>query len=173
MSLIYLLSSLPMLRFGEPSPIAPKAFLEACRAQLSQTDAAAAEALLLGDDAPHPFVRLWRDRDAILRNAMARTRARAAGKDPARWLRPVSGCDLRLERLVEAALQEQDPLQKERALDRARWITADDLAGPDPLARERLFAYAIQLGILTRWQTRDAEAGRQTFRKLTEVPITL
>ena len=96
-----------------------------------------------------------------------------AGKDPARWLRPVSGCDLRLERLVEAALQEQDPLQKERALDRARWITADDLAGPDPLARERLFAYAIQLGILMRWQNRDAETGRQTFLKLTETPITL
>ena len=64
-------------------------------------------------------------------------------------------------------------MRKERALDHARWVVADDLAGPDPLAKERLFAYAIQLGILTRWQTRDAEAGRQTFRKLTEVPITL
>ena len=105
MSLIYLLSSLPMLRFGEPAPLTPEAFLAGCRSQLPQREAEAAEALLTGGDAPHPFVRLWRDRDAILRNAMARARAKAAGKDPARWIRPVTGCDLRLERLVEAALQ--------------------------------------------------------------------
>ena len=173
MSSIYLLSTLPMLRRDSAPGMTPDAFLSACREQLSASDAQAAEALLKGTEADHPFVRLWRDRDAILRNAVARARARAAGKDAAPWLRPTSGCDLRLVHLVEAALQEKDPLAKERALDTARWITADELAGPDPLSINRIFTYAIQLMILVKWQDRKAERGRETFQALTEVPITL
>lgn len=173
MSRIYLLSTLPMLRRDSAPGITPEAFLAACREQLSAPDAQAVEALLKGTEADHPFVRLWRDRDAILRNTVARERARAAGKDVSKWLRPTQGCDLRLQHLVEAALQEKNPLLKEQALDQARWITAEELAGPDPLSENRIFTYAIQLAIVVRWQARKADKGREAFEALTDVPITL
>ena len=162
-----------MLQFGAPPAVTPEAFLASCRDQLSARDAAAVESLLTDAPSDHPFVSLWRDREAILRNAAARERARTAGSDPARWVRPVEGCDLRLEHLTEAALQERDPLARERALDRARWTVADELGGPDPLARERIFVYAVQLAIATRWQARDAERGRASFATLTQESITL
>lgn len=173
MSLIYLLSSLPSLRMETTPGLTPAAFAAICEEQLSATDAQAARALACGGESEHPFVRLWRDRDAILRNAVARERARAMGQDATRWLHSVEGCDLHLEHAVETACQEKDPLLRERALDRIRWITAEELAGADPLSIRRVFAYAIQLEIVTRWQNRTTEKGRATFAALTEVPITL
>lgn len=173
MSLIYLLSTLPMLRLDAAAPITPEAFLGSCRAQLSAEDAEAAEALLTGKDSGHPAVRRWRNREAILRNAVCRERARAAGKDASRWLHPTSDCDVRLEHLAEAALQEKDPLAKERALDKARWTAAEEMGGPDPLGISRVFAYAVELALITRWQAKNAEDGRAAFKALTEVPITL
>lgn len=173
MSAIYLLASLPMLAPGTPPPLTGAAFLEACREQLAASDADACAALLEGGDAPHPAVRRWRAKEAVLRNAVARIRARARGQDAGRWLRPTPDCDVSLERIAEAAMQEPDPLQRERALERARWNAAEELAGCDPLAKARVFAYAVQLGIALRGQGRDAAAGRNVFENLTEVPIVL
>jgi len=115
MSVIYLLSSLPLLRFDTPPALAPEAFLSACRDQLAAADAAAAEALLTGTACDHPFVAAWRDRDTILRNAVARQRARLAGAEASRWLRSAQGCDTRIESLVEDAFDEPDPLRREKA----------------------------------------------------------
>ncbi|MGI6390243.1 MAG: hypothetical protein ACOX7Q_08600 [Kiritimatiellia bacterium] len=127
MSVIYLLSSLPTLQLDAPAPITTEAFVAACRDQLSAADAAAAEALLTDAACDHPFVTTWRDRDTILRNAAAYQRARLAGTDASRWLRPEQGCDTRIGNLVEDAFDEKDPLQREKALDRIRWLVAEEL----------------------------------------------
>lgn len=190
MGLIYLLSSLPELRLGRPPPVSPGAFLAACREQLGAGDAAAAELLLEGavsaapaegagpggadpGAAAHPAVRRWRGLDAVLRNAVARERARRAGAPAGRWIRRTDACDLRLERLAEAAMREKDPAAKERALDRARWEAAGELGGVDPLARGRVFAYAVRLGLLAARAGRRADAGRRVFEALTGGPVEL
>ncbi|HRR33829.1 MAG TPA: DUF2764 family protein [Kiritimatiellia bacterium] len=172
MSVIYLLSSLPMLRLDAPSAVTPEAFLSACRDQLSAADAAAAEALLTGAACDHPFVAAWRDRDTILRNAVARQRARLAGDDASRWLRPASGCDTRIETQVEEAFNQPDPLRREKALDQIRWMIAEELQGPDPLDVKGVFAYAVKLAILARWAALTPEQGQNTFDRLTEIPLT-
>jgi len=177
MSTIYLISTLPMLREDAPPPISPERFLAMCGEQLTASEAAAAAQLLAGptqkDPPVAPFVGRWRDKEAILRNAIAVERARRVGQDPVKWLRPTADCDVRLARMAEAVLQERGPLAKEKAVDHALWVAADEMGGPDPMAVERVYAYAVQLAILTRWQTRSPERGRETFAALTEVPITL
>ncbi|MBP7638565.1 MAG: DUF2764 family protein, partial [Kiritimatiellae bacterium] len=160
MSVIYLLSSLPLLRFDTPPALAPEAFLSACRDQLGAADAAAAEALLTGTACDHPFVAAWRDRDTILRNAVARQRARQAGADASRWLRPANGCDTRIESLVEEAFDEPDPLRREKALDKIRWLIVEELQGPDPLDVKGVFAYAVKLALLARWTALTPEQGQ-------------
>lgn len=173
MSLIYLLSSLPMLTFEAAPPLSSDAFLEACREQLGAADADAVEALVKGTPSGHPFVNLWKDKEAILRNAAARERAQASGVDADRWLRSTAGCDTVIESLVEDAFQESDPLAKERELDRVRWWIADDLQGPDPLSIRAAFSYAIKLAILSRWRALSPEQGRAVFDTLTQTPISL
>ncbi len=173
MSLIYLISSLPMLSFDARPSITSSKFVEACREQLSAAEATAAEALLSGGSSAHPFVAAWRDKDAILRNAVAEQRARLAGKEASRWLHPVQGCDSRIESLVEDAFQENDPLKREKELDKARWLIVEELQGFDPLDINVIFAYAVKLAILFRWFSLNADQGRQTFETLTKVPLTL
>ncbi len=173
MSLYYLISSLPMLRFDAAPSFQPDAFVELCREQLGAADAGAVEALVRNTPSEHPFVVAWRNKETILRNAVARHRGRIAGLDPAHWLRPVSGCDAQIESFVEDTFQEGDPLEREKELDEARWAIAEDLQGYDPLDIKVVFAYAIKLVILSRWSALQAEHGRKAFDKLTQIPITL
>lgn len=173
MSVIYLVSSLPMLHLDVAPGMTPAQFVEACREQLGAADAAAAEALVQGVPSEHPFVLAWRDKEAILRNAIARERARVTGKDASRWTHPTQGCDGQIESEVDDAFQEANPLNREKELDKVRWLIADELQGPDPLSVKVALAYAIKLTLATRWAHFDTEQGRKTFDALTHVPLTL
>lgn len=173
MSTYYLLASLPALDLENAPALTPDAFSQLCREQLGPADAAAADALVEDRDADHPFVRAWRDRDTILRNAVARQRASRRNVDPALSHKPTVGCDLRIEHDVEAAFQSADPLVRERQLDRIRWRVADELQGPDPMTAQAVLAYAIKLRLACRWAALTPDAGRAAAAALTDVPIDL
>ncbi len=166
MSLYYLLSSLPLLSPDSAPAVSADAFLDQCRAQLPARDAAAAEALLRGTPSDAPAVAAWRAKEAVLRNTVARERARALGTDAAQWLRPTDACDTYLESLAEDAFQETDPWKREKALDRARWLAAEELQGPDPLSVRAVFAYAVKLAIALRWAALDAAQGQRKLDTL-------
>ncbi|MDD4102648.1 MAG: hypothetical protein PHU80_08460 [Kiritimatiellae bacterium] len=171
MSLIYLLSSLPMLKFGTAPSVTAETFAAACREQLGNADAEAVEAVLNSETCSHPFVVAWQDRETILRNATARERARLTGTDSARWLRDAKGCDMRIEGMVDDAFQESDPLRRDEELDKIRWLIADELQGPDPLCKNAVFTYAAKLAILLRRAALDAEKGAAEFKKMTAVRL--
>jgi len=162
-----------MLGFDTPPGITPEAFLAACREQLNAAGATAVEALLNGQPFSHPFVAAWADKEAILRNAVVRQRARVAGTEATRWQRDTRGCDAQIEVGVDDAFREADPLMKEKALDRVRWVAVEELQGPDPLNIKAVFAYAVKLAILSRWNALSAARGKQTFEALTHVTINL
>ena len=173
MSIYYLIASLPTLDLETAPAITPDAFAQLCHEQLALAEADAAEALVAGREAPHPFVRDWRDRDTLLRNAAARQRAARRTTDPEPYQKPTSGCDLRIERDVEAAFQSADPLQRERQLDRIRWRVADELQGPDPMTPRAALAYAVKLRLACRWAALTPGAGRAAAARLLDIPIDL
>jgi len=169
MSTYYLIASLPSLSVDQKVPLSSEKFLQACEEQLAAHDAAAAYALMTQGASAHPFVVAWRDKEAILRNAVAQQRARIRGIEATRWLHRTEGCDLMIERQVEEAFQQTDPLRVERALDAIRWRVAEELAGVDPLSVGVVLAYAIQLGIVMRWNVLQADQGMDAFERLTEL----
>ncbi len=173
MSTYYLIASLPALDMETAPVLTPDAFAQVCRDQLDPSDAEAAVALLENRDADHPFVRDWRDRDTLLRNAVVRQRATRSDADPARYQRPAAGCDLRIEHDVEAAFQAPDPLQRERLLDRIRWRVADELQGTDPLTERVVLAYAIKLRLACRWAALTPDAGHAAAAAMIDTPINL
>jgi len=170
MSHYYLIASLPLLDFNQPPQITAEVFLESCRAQLSGAVAGAAEALMTGKPSGNPFVKAWRGKDTLLRNAVAKARARAAGTDPGPCLRPVQEDDAQIERLVEDAFQQPDPLRVERALDRVRWTMAEEMLGLDLMDVSVVLAYAVKLSLVLRWAALDAGRGREMFDKLVRLP---
>lgn len=166
MSIYYLISSLPMLSLDQRPLITVAAFLEACRAQLRHEDAEAAEALIRHTPSRHPFVAAWRDKDALLRNAIARARADRANIEEERWLRPTEGYDTCIDLLVEEAFQQTDPLTLERELDLVRWMLAENLQGYDPMSTHVALGYAIKLTLAWRWAKLDTDQGRAIFEHL-------
>jgi hypothetical protein len=173
MSIYYLIASLPALDMETAPALTPDAFAGLCREQLTPADADAAAALVAGHDADHPFVRDWHDRDTLLRNAVARQRAVRRAIDPAPHQKQTIGCDLRIDREVDAAFQAPDPLQRERVLDRIRWRVADELQGPDPMTARAALAYAVKLRIACRWAALTPGMGRAAVAKLLDIPIDL
>lgn len=169
MSVNYLIASLPPISLDRAPALKAEAFLEACREQLAVPEARAAEALLLGKDSTHPFVRAWRDKETLIRNAVARARGRKLGVDAGRFLRPAEGCDLYLNHLVEEACQAEDPLKRERAIDLARCKAVEELQATDPLDITALFAYAVKLGLALKWASLDTARGKAAFDHLTQV----
>jgi len=173
MSLVYLISSLPAIDFDSAPPLSYEDFLQRCNDWLSVSNCDAAKALLYGISSEHPFVIAWLDKETILRNALVQSRARAAGIDATLHTRYAHGCDKKIESDVEDAIQHKNPLQKERAIDKIRWETVEELQGPDPLSIKAIFAYAVKLAIVTRWSKRNIESGKAVFGELTQVPVTL
>lgn len=164
MAYYYFVSSLPMLAFGEPPPLSRALFREACAEHLRSGDLAALDALEAGPDEPsrHPFLNAWRDGETQLRNAAARQRAARSQRDAAPFLREQRGFDLSIESAVGEAFSRGTPLERERALDRVRWLQADALAGPDPFSSRAVLAYALRLRIAERWAVVDRDKGRET-----------
>ena len=167
MSTYYLISSLPLLSPDQRPLITVEAFIEACRAQLGAEDAEAAEALIRNAPSTHPFVVAWRDKDAILRNAIARVRAHLIGTNAERWLRPTEGCDPCIDLLVNEAFEQPDPLKRELELNDVRWRIAESLQGYDPMSVNVVLGYAIKLTLALRWVNLNADKGRETFEQLT------
>lgn len=159
MSVPYLAASLPTLSMDATPSVTPEAFAEECARVLDPTQAGAVAALVAGEPCGHPFVRAWRDRDTQIRNAIARKRAARRGLDSAPQ-RPADGCDMRVAQAVEAAFELPDPLARERAIDKVRWESLDELQGSQPISFEAILAYAVRLQIAWRWARRDAAAGQ-------------
>lgn len=166
----YLIASLPALAFDAPPPCSMEAFLAQCRDQLGNAAADELAALANGvaPQSPTPIAQAWLDLDARLRNAAAAERARAAGRDASKWLRPASGCSIFWSARISAAFQEKDPAKRDRALDLARWDAAGELVPPHaPLSKAAAYAYAIRLAISIRRAAISQDAGNQVFNRLT------
>ena len=165
----YFASTLPSFAFGAPPPMAPERLLAAAEGNLKAADFAALGALLLDAPSDHPFVVAWRDRDAQLRNAVARARA-TQGADASRWLRAHGGWSAAVESGGAAAFQEPDPLRRDRAIARLRWDQANELAGLDPFSAAAVLAYAVRLSIAADLAKADETAGLARLRRAAEPP---
>ncbi len=59
-----------------------------------------------------------------------------------------------------------DVLERERALDRLRWKTVDDLTTFDYFDIDKLLGYLVKVDILERWSSLDADIGREKLNKM-------
>jgi hypothetical protein len=167
MSTYYLISSLPTLSLDVKPTLTLEEYISLCRAQLGSADAEAIEALLSDQTSRHPFVAAWRDKETILKNAIAYARATISNADVEPWIRPTQGCDLSYEVLVDEVFQRADPLQREKGLDNLRWSIAESLQAYDPMDVTIALAYAIKLKLAWRWASLNTEKGQAAFEQLT------
>lgn len=169
MNYYYLIAALPGLALEAEPPFSTDHFEELGRTHLTPSDGAILEALLHprpDRTADHPFCAAWRDRETLLRNAIARIRANRRGVDPTPYERPVAGIDLALEKNVAEAFTRSHPAERDLDLDRIRWRTAEELAGFDPFALDAFLAYAIKFGLVTRRHQLTEQRGRERVERI-------
>ena len=167
MNYYYLLASLPSLQpFAEP-PIAVDAFLLQAGAELSAGDRKELEALRAGGGSS-AFA--GRHRAFLQRLAMlvARVRAERRGFDTSELPSDDGVPDLELQARVLDAFAGEDPMDRQRRLDRIvwRWLEAETAA--DPFGSVAVFAYALRLDRMHQWDQRSPMRGHAALHEQRE-----
>ncbi len=63
---------------------------------------------------------------------------------------------------------EAGPLQAELAADEARWEMAGELTSTETFSEGAIYAFAVRLGLATRWAALDEETGRRRLERLVD-----
>jgi len=171
MNYYYLAASLPSISMDAPPALASGEFLAACREQLTAGDLAEVEALLSDPLAAQGrFSSAWQAWETQFRNTIAEVRAEREKRDAAPFLRPEAAFDAGIEHEVLNAFSHHSPLDRERALDRARWRKAEALAGFLPFSADAIKSYALRLQLAERWAALDRAAGNERVDRLVSRP---
>ena len=162
MNYYYLMASLPTLVPGTRPPLDTATFRSLCQRELTAADLAQLEAALSGIEASGPgFGRAWFLLERQLRRAIARVRATRGGQ---KWEQGNLGqepVDALPERLVADAFTKSDPLQREIALDAARWRLLDEMTFSEPFALAAVIAYGMKLQMAERLARLEVATGKQ------------
>ncbi len=168
MAMYYLTASLPPLALDDPAPVSLDEFLASNAAQLSEEEMTELRRIESADSEGfrHPFLVRWRDFDIQLRNALARIRSTTAKENPASFMREHDGFDMRVERVAIEAMGMDDPLARELMLDRYRWDVIDNMVLSERFSVGEVYAFALKLRMVERWQTMTDVLGRETLKRL-------
>lgn len=157
----YLVSSLPMLEFGEKPTISYEDFLNSCRTQLSANDMDTIERAEEWKE--------WGRFSIALRNEIAVFRATKKSKDPVKYIRGEDNRDPLLVSSAHWAVNLDSPLEAEQFLDQLRWEKLEELSKCHYFDMDFLVTYALKLQILERWQTINLQNGMQVLETLVKV----
>ena len=171
-------ASLPMLLFDSPPPLSSAEFLERCSAFvdpvrmkfLSELTAAPREIPdfeknfkqakipskrdIRTDDTR--VMQLYVRWEICLRNTLARLRAVKLGREPEHFTVKNAFFDSSADYAARTAGNISDPLEREKALDRARWAFLDGFEWNHSFNFEGLCIYRCKLMILEKWAARRA-----------------
>jgi hypothetical protein len=154
---VYLISSLPVLRFGAAPHFSLEKFIQICRDLVPEEDL---EILRLSADIGRDFVYLgplealrnWCDFNIALNNEIVKIRAGRKHIDSAKFLRPDGYFSSDAFHIAGAACRNPSLLEAESILDQARWNYLEEISLGHYFDLELLLIYLQKLLILERWQ---------------------
>ena len=160
MVLYGLISSLPMQSLDGAPAITEEEFFAACDLYLNKAQKQQLRNLTLqADDASvfpaGSFAKKYAEWEISFRNSIAKLRAQRLNLDPAAWLRADGSYESDADRLSREAFQSQNPLEREKLLDRARWNKIEELSLGNLFNFNILCAYKLKLEIQWKWQNRS------------------
>ena len=167
-SFYYLVSSLPLLRWGSRPALSSEDFLAHCEGQVPPDLLAdlARVSLVPRDGAESAAEKGWGAWDTCMRNHVARARAHHLHRDANPALREETDAFPNDRKELDDALTQGNPLARERAIDHLRWRRLDELESGHLFDRDRLVVYRLKLLLLEKWSRFDAEVGARNLDEL-------
>jgi hypothetical protein len=164
---IYLVSTLPMLRFKTSAPISFERFLQTCARFIPLEDLAVLKEVSISGEYDYtktsaPALKKWHQFDTALRNELVRIRASRGHQDGENYLRRVKYSEPSITHIAISAYRSPSILEAERMLDEARWRALDEFALGHYFDLDFLILYALKLLILQRWEKITTYAYDQT-----------
>lgn len=156
---VFLVSSFPMLRFGDAPPFTVAELCKKCEGMMTEQELACLNALIEGRECDDPFVTAYQAHEIQMKNVTGRARAVAWGPDARFSERSFPGYDVTFAKMVADAFSKANPLEKEQDIDRARFWVVDEIAGVGEATIAHVYAFAIKLMICERWARMTEEAG--------------
>lgn len=172
----FLMSSLPMLRFGEKSPISHEQFIEACEGNCSEGILEELRRLSINITGEETFAHClapanrWLSHEIALRNAIAAQRAVRLQR-PMPPEMPTSFSDDSLAKDVENAFAAPSPEERETKLDELRWNALDEMENGHDFDCDALVVYSLKLQLLERKQSRKVQAGITEYARLVDAGV--
>jgi hypothetical protein len=158
---VYLVASLPSLELTATPRISSAGLLSSSAGVLRSDHWEDLRAVL--EDRPRdvraPELRPYLDAETQLRDALARLRAARAGAAYDAGAHPFAGHDARCVSAAERAMDAENPLERELALDRLRWALLDELAVSPPFGFQAVLAYGLKLRLAEKWAAMDEAEG--------------
>jgi hypothetical protein len=169
----YLISSLPLLRWGSRPPTSSADFLAHCEGQLAEQDLAElTDVSLVPRTAGRTRAeRRWIAWDGYLRNQIARGRAHHRHQDAAPFLRDETDAFPTDRKELDEALAQDSPLERERSIDHLRWRRLGDFESGHPFDLDWLVLYRLKLLLLEKWARFDSETGTANFAELVDAGL--
>lgn len=164
MNYYFLVSSLPHVSIGEPPAISFDKFAEICSEHLSKDDMSALNTIagLKTIDSSHSFIKAWKEKETLLRNAIAKIRASRLNRDSSSCIKEVSSFDASIEKVAADAFAKPNPLEKELLIDKHRWHQLEELQGFNMFSSSAILSYAVKLKIAERWAALNRENAKAT-----------
>jgi len=150
----YLVSSLPMLHFGNTPPFSFEKFIEMCKDQITEEELSVIELTkdIYAAECAQPTLVKWRIFDTALRNELVKIRASRKRLDPLKYVRGGDGyIESYITHIALGAYRNPSIIEAEKFLDRERWRVLDEFTLGHYFDLDVLIVYALQLLILARW----------------------
>ena len=167
----YLISQLPSLDgIGEntPLPITEERFSELCNRFLKSNAKEAMSKLSLAPEKEPTFtgsvlIDAWNESERNLRFALGKVRAEKMKKpfDIGTRILPVEHV-----RTASAALEQENPMEAEKLLNRYRLEILEALRPMDGFSEDYIFYYGLKLKLILRIRRFDKEAGEKAYRNI-------
>ncbi|HRR28619.1 MAG TPA: DUF2764 family protein, partial [Victivallales bacterium] len=164
----YLISSLPALKWEGTPPFTVENFLKIVRPYLSEKDYLRLEKISIVP--PSEFYELspagkWLDWEISLRKKIFSLRVKSK-KTSLENLPMERAYYSEIEKIVQTAMQFENPLEKEKNLDFARWKAIEDFFSLHLFDFYALVSYKLKLEILCKYALIDAKRANENFNKI-------
>lgn len=166
----YLISSLPLLRYGEKSPISFDRLASLCADLIPEEDAGLVGTIRDSEvyeySGRQQTMQRWHNYEVSLRNELVKIRASRKHLDPAIFLRSGGESDISINHTAINAHRAVNPLESEKVLDQARWQALDEFSLGHYFDIDLLVTYTCKLKILEKWDRIKAANNAVTIEKV-------
>lgn len=173
MSIYYLVSSLPSFNFGDKPFYSSEGFVKQCADWISPDELTELQKLSLIPEEKYSgnneLIKSWYELTGALSCYCVKIRASKLNRDASVIAREQKAFDSFIEKSVQEAFSSENPMEKEKKLDRLKWKILDTLEAGHSFDFETLCIYKLRTILCEKWFDRKEPEGKKNLESTLSV----